>query len=100
MRLSTELLIHFVRQANISALVVAWLTLGCATRNSPNGSQESQGQAEQKVGLSVNDPRAFQGYTLLAPMTSTRTYLLNMQAQVVHQWDSDCFPALSAELLD
>jgi hypothetical protein len=87
-------------QASISALAVALVTLGCATRNSPKGSQDSQGRAEQKVGLSVNDPRAFQGYTLLAPMTSTRTYLLNMQGQVVHQWDSDCFPALSAELLE
>jgi hypothetical protein len=32
-----------------------------------------------KLGLSINDPKALQGYTLLAPLDSSKTYLLDMQ---------------------
>jgi hypothetical protein len=57
-------------------------------------------QAPVKLGLSLNDPKAFQGYTLLAPMTSTKTYLIDMQGRVVRTWESDCTPALCAYLLE
>jgi hypothetical protein len=53
-----------------------------------------------KVGLSVNEAGAFQGYTILAPMASTKTYLLDMQGRVVKTWDFGCNPALSAYLLE
>ncbi|HEV2949045.1 MAG TPA: aryl-sulfate sulfotransferase, partial [Gemmataceae bacterium] len=53
-----------------------------------------------KLGLSVNDAKAFQGYTLLAPMMSTKTYLLDMEGRVVRTWESDCNPALCAYLLE
>src|SRR5262249_21424226 len=53
-----------------------------------------------KVGLSINDPKAFQGYTLIAPLSSTKTYLLDMQGRVVHSWQSDCSPASCGYLLE
>lgn len=53
-----------------------------------------------KLGLSINDPRALQGYTLLAPFNSTNTYLLDMQGKVVHTWVSDCTPALCPLFLE
>jgi hypothetical protein len=53
-----------------------------------------------KLGLSMNDPRAFQGYTLLAPLEGSATYLLDMQGRVVHSWESDCTPALCPLLLE
>jgi hypothetical protein len=56
-------------------------------------------QPAAKSGLLLNDPKAFQGYTLLAPLKSTKTYLLDMQGRVVRSWDSD-YPALSAYLLE
>jgi Arylsulfotransferase (ASST) len=56
--------------------------------------------APVKLGLSVNDLKAFQGYTLLAPMTSTKTYLIDMHGRVVRTWESDSPPALSAYLLE
>jgi hypothetical protein len=101
MGFSMEQLIRFATRTSLaSVFAVAFLTLGCTSGNSPNGSQDSEDRTQQKVGLSVNDPRAFQGYSLLMPMTSTVTYLLDMQGQVVHKWKSDCYPALSACLLD
>ena len=53
-----------------------------------------------KLGLSLNDPKALQGYTLLAPLDSSKTYLLDMEGNVVHTWESDCSPALCPLLLE
>jgi hypothetical protein len=53
-----------------------------------------------RSGVLVNDPRASQGYTLLAPMESTNTYLIEMQGRVVHTWRSDYRAGLVAYLLD
>jgi hypothetical protein len=67
-------------------------------------TKDAKGDAKAKepvkLGLHVNDPKAFQGYTLFAPMRSGETYLIDMQGHVVRTWKSDCHPALSAMLLD
>src|SRR6516165_2963323 len=63
------------------------------------GKQEAK-YIPLKLGLSLNDRRAFQGYTLLAPLDSTNTYLLDMQGKVVQSWASDCLPALYPIILE
>ena len=50
-------------------------------------------------GLIRNEPDAFQGYTLLAPMNSWKTYLIDMQGRVVHVWQSYGKPFQVAYLL-
>ena len=59
--------------------------------NPPKGAQD---------GLTINKPTAFQGYTLVAPMNSTSTYLIDMEGRIVNEWKSDYTPALSAYLLE
>ncbi len=66
---------------------------GAAKKEEPKSSPA-------KRGLLLNDPKAFQGFTLLAPMTSTDTYLLDLEGKVVHTWKSDCMPALCPLLLE
>jgi Spy/CpxP family protein refolding chaperone len=71
----------------------------------PKNKDGAAGKAQPKptpvkLGLSINDPRALQGYTLLAPLDSSSTYLLDMQGKVVHTWTSDCNPALCPLLLE
>jgi hypothetical protein len=56
--------------------------------------------APVKLGLSVNDPKALQGYTLISPFDSTKSFLFDMQGRVVRTWETGCRPALSAFLLD
>ena len=63
------------------------------------GKQEAK-SIPLKLGLSLNEMRAFPGYTLLAPLDSTNTYLLDMQGKVVQSWASDCLPALYPMLLE
>lgn len=50
-------------------------------------------------GLSVNEANAYQGYTLIFPLQSTSTYLVDMDSRVVKEWKSDFTPAHSAYLL-
>lgn len=39
------------------------------------------------VGLLHNSPQASSGYTLLAPLRNTVTYLLDLDGQIVNQWN-------------
>src|SRR5262245_5887455 len=92
----------------VVALALALLPLGCSRSGADPSkhSQESQGdlapvkESERRIGLQVNDPRAFQGYTLVLPMMSGKSYLVDMQGKVVRQWESESYPALSAYLLE
>ncbi|MDX1962108.1 MAG: aryl-sulfate sulfotransferase [Pirellulales bacterium] len=56
--------------------------------------------APQAAGLLLNSSAAQPGYTLLAPMTSTKTYLIDNEGRIVNEWECGCNPALSAYLLE
>lgn len=51
-------------------------------------------------GLLVNSEDAYAGYTLVAPLRSKVTYLLDMQGQVAHTWESDSTPGNAVYLLE
>ena len=86
------------RFAAILLLTLAGLASLCraAAADGPTKPAKKDGQ----FGLLVNDPKASQGYTLLAPANSTNTYLIDMEGRVVNTWKSDCQPGLSAYLLE
>jgi hypothetical protein len=54
----------------------------------------------QTVGVFVNSPLSQDGYSLLAPIQSTQTYLIDNCGQVVNQWSSENRVGLSAYLLE
>ena len=51
-------------------------------------------------GLVQNLPEAFQGYTLVSPLRSTSTFLVNMNGEVVHTWKGGYTPTFGVHLLD
>ena len=53
----------------------------------------------QTVGLFLNTTNAWPGYTLMAPMHHTNTYLLNNAGEIVHRWTSAYEPGRTAYLL-
>lgn len=55
---------------------------------------------QQTIGLFSNTADAFDGYTLFAPMSATKTYLIDNCGEKVHSWDSNYEPALSTYLLE
>lgn len=62
-------------------------------------AQDQKPPANEQTGVTVNNPAAFQGYSLVAPMNSTSTYLVDMEGRIVNEWKSEYTPALSAYLL-
>jgi hypothetical protein len=64
------------------------------------GGDSAPQQEPVRFGVSISEPGAFPGYTLLAPLQSRQTYLIDMQGRVVRTWQSDSPPALVAQLLD
>jgi hypothetical protein len=64
------------------------------------GDVQPAGGHGPRFGVLVNDPRAFQGYTLIAPMESKSTHLIDMQGRVVHTWKSDYRAGLVAYFLE
>jgi Arylsulfotransferase (ASST) len=57
-------------------------------------------KAKEKLGLLLNDPKAFQGYTLIAPMNTNKTFLLDMEGKVVRTWVGAAKPGHTAYLLE
>ena len=57
--------------------------------------QDESKPAPVKLGLVINDPKALQGYTLISPFDSSKTFLFDMQGRVVRSWETGCPPALS-----
>ena len=56
--------------------------------------------ANKKVGLMYKDAKAFNGYTLFAPNFSNSTYLIDMDGNLVHTWESTYIPGQSVYLLE
>lgn len=53
------------------------------------------------VGLVYNDSTAsYDGYTLFAPITSTKTYLIDNKGYLVHSWNSSYKPGQAVMLLE
>ncbi len=58
-------------------------------------------QAEKPVaGLRLRTDEASEGYTLICPLRSKTTLLLDMQGEVVHRWESEYAPGNSVYLQD
>jgi hypothetical protein len=80
-------MVHALRRATAAGTLVLGLTLGGAS-------------AQQTVGLFVNEPESFQGYTLITPLASSDTYLIDNGGHVVHAWTASGPPGLMAYLLE
>ncbi|HEX7449606.1 MAG TPA: aryl-sulfate sulfotransferase [Pirellulales bacterium] len=107
MRLTFERLLSWIAPSAFAAvLTISMLAMGSAHAADDDkkaaGSPESESPkpAAPQAGVVVNEPKAFPGFNLLAPLNSTQTFLLDMQGRVVRTWQSDCSPALCAYLLD
>lgn len=54
----------------------------------------------QESGVVLNTDKTSPGYTLIAPLGSTTSYLIDLSGNVVHQWESQYRPGQSAYLLE
>lgn len=63
-------------------------------------AQRGPERAEAATGLLRNSPLATPGYTLISPIMSTTTYLVGLDGNVVHTWESEYPPGNVAYLLE
>ncbi len=82
----------------ILALLSLPLILNSAQEPRPEPEAQAPAPA-QKRGLLTTKEGVSPGYTLLAPLRSNSTYLIDVAGKVVHEWKSDATPGHSVYLL-
>jgi hypothetical protein len=92
--------LHLDKRHRLTAWVIMAIALTSALLTTGMAAAQDGGPAKSKMGLALNDPKACQGYTLLAPLGATKTYLIDMQGRVVRMWVTNCAPASCAYLLE
>lgn len=103
------------RAARFTApLFIPLLALATLAAQEPTGAPPNQGnpappQADAPPRKDALDPQrglvsrteaAAPGYTLFAPLQSTFTYLVDLDGELVHQWDCGATPGNSVYLLE
>jgi hypothetical protein len=87
-----------IRQA--FTLAFGFLLAAIGLLAAQNSSSSGAGPATQGIGLIRNDPGALVGYTLISPLQSTSTFLIDMNGRVVKTWETDSTPSSIAYLRD
>ena len=90
----------FPAGTSLSYYISATDNLGAVTTGTANTYTVKKSFAGQTMGLFFDNASAFDGYTLMAPMHYTTTYLMNNAGEVVHRWRSAYEPGRSAYLLE
>ena len=87
----------------MSSLVLSFLAaaafLPAALLLLPRRARAAETMSTPTGVLAYDKEKAQDGYTLISPMQSTSSYLLDMEGNVVHEWKTDGLPGLYAELL-
>jgi hypothetical protein len=90
---------HF-RDAVVLATLLPFVVLSQANHVSADNVPSKSADAKNQLGVVVNGPKAFAGYTLVFPLSSTKTYLIDMQGRVVRTWQSRYMAGQDAYLLE
>jgi hypothetical protein len=86
-------------QVLVVVLLLPAFVIGIIAAQAPPATT-GDGPATQGTGLIRNDPGAYAGYTLISPLQSTSTFLIDMNGRVVKTWETDSTPASLAYLLE
>lgn len=88
------------RSSHVCAFAALALTIVLARTSAAQGEPAPAAPPKEAArGVRVNESGAFQGYTLLSPLQSRSTYLVNMRGDVVHEWKTEFGPGNSDQLL-
>ncbi len=86
----------FASLAALTLLLAALSVELAQDRTAPN----TDGPATQGIGLIRNEPGTFAGYTLVSPLQSKSTFLIDMDGRAVKTWNTDSTPSSLAYLLE
>lgn len=89
-----------IKTLSLIVLIIIFTTMIQESLESSNPSVgPNSGQNSQKAGLILKQESAFEGYTLFTPITSTATYLIDMEGRIVNTWESDYEPGQAVYFL-
>jgi len=92
------------RQVTVSWFILALASLvgelSSVDAQPPFGGPGGFGRPAAKPGVSVKEPKATPGYTLVAALNSTKAYLIDLDGRIVKTWDTGFTPGASTYLLD
>jgi hypothetical protein len=94
---------RILRSLATAAALLSVATPGGADEARPPAANSGQHTGNEKTpnsGLIVNTPQASAGYTLIFPLQSKNTYLIDINGNVVHTWTSKYDPGQEAYLLE
>ena len=91
---------HVVTTFALFAVAIALIAAGADDPAPKSAEARPDTRPTPGLGLQLNDPGAFQGYTLVAPLNSTKTWLIDMEGRVVHTWESKYTAGQDAYLLE
>jgi Spy/CpxP family protein refolding chaperone len=85
----------------LALVLVAFATSAGATRGHAQPPKDGkQPGGSRPVGVTVNEPKALKGYTLVAPLNSTKAHLIDLDGRVVKTWDTGVTPGASTYFLE
>jgi hypothetical protein len=95
---------RLVRHLSIN-VVLTLMFLGHAMGAAVVGAQEASQSAKEKspasrTGVSINELGSYRGYTLIFPLQSKNTYLIDMDGRIVRTWESNYTAGQDAYLLE
>ncbi len=92
-------MVHF-RDAVVLAALLLLAVLLQPNQASADTPPAKSADAKGQLGVVINGPKAFPGYTLVFPLSSTKTYLIDMHGRVVRMWQSRYMAGQDAYLLE
>src|SRR5262249_13522319 len=82
------------------AIAIAALFSVNAFAQFPGASPGGDRNLDVKMGVVANLAGALDGYTLVFPLSSKNTYLIDLEGRVVHKWESKYLAGQEAYLLE
>jgi hypothetical protein len=66
----------------------------------PQAAPPADAKPEEPRGLKLRTPAAWDGYTIIEPLRSKDTHLVDLDGKVVHTWHSEYVPAAWVDVYD
>lgn len=89
---------------SLASVMLFWLTLPTLSSAQviskvAQTSDDESDAASAKYGIIIASDEVSSGYVLISPLSTTKTFLLDNEGKVVHEWQTDRKPGQAAYLL-
>jgi hypothetical protein len=87
-------------QKKLSIIFIFLILISCFSVPSIEGNNINNNNFKQINYILTNNSEPFNGYTLFSPEYSTKTFIIDINGNIVHSWDSNYIQGLPVYLLE